>query len=136
MEQRDSPRLARWTGALAILPLAASGNPLSWSGKDFLSLYGILVAGVVALGLVIRHAYWPEEEELTEDLTPEEVACLQGNGKLAIHTALACLMTTNVIQCTPSGSEHHFHISGPLPEQPSELDRCSSRRSAATTMSR
>ncbi len=117
-----SPRLARWTGALAILPLAASGNPLNWSGKDFLSLYGTLVAGVVALGLVIRHAYWPEEEELTEDLTPEEVACLQGNGKLAIHTALARLMTTIVIQCTPSGSEHHFHISGPRPEQPSELE--------------
>ncbi len=115
-------RRMRWAGALAILPLAATGNPLNWSGVEFLGLYAAVLAGVISLGSMIRYAWWPEDEEPTENLTPEEVACLQGNDKLAIHTALARLMTTNVIQCIPFGSEEHFRISGPLPEQPSQLE--------------
>lgn len=137
--QWRSRQAIMWTGAIAITPLAAVWNPLDWRGEDFLALYAGLLGIVAIMGIAVRTILWPDEPEVSGELRYDEVACLQGNSKLAINAAIARLLASNSINSQYVGSSHLFSIAGDLPEDATTLEQAiygSIKARTATTLAR
>ncbi len=134
---RRGHRAIAWTGAIAIVPFAAVWNPFDWNGPLFLSFYAGMFCLVAILGFVIRKMMWPEEPEVSDVLSYDEIACLKGNSKLAINAAIARLMATNTINAQYVGSSHLFNVIGNLPSDATRLEEAiydSIQRRTATTL--
>lgn len=115
-------------GLIAAAPVAAVWNPLDWQGPDFLQFYLLSLIAVAVFGTVFRLLFWPEESSVPNDLSHEEIACLNGNWRLAVNSALARMIAVGSITAAPTASVPRFSYTGHLPSDASRLESaiCSS----------
>jgi uncharacterized protein (TIGR04222 family) len=87
-------RPARWLLTTALVPLMVGvANPFEMQGPEFLALYGILTAMVIAVAIILRR--WLRTDELWTDsnhLAPHEVACLGRGAAGVLQSCLAGLV--------------------------------------------
>lgn len=110
------------TGTIAVVPLAVGLNPFDWRGTEFLVLYAVLLVGVISVSLWCRSYLWPDEPQPEGELTPEEIACVQGNPKLAVNVALAKLIHEGVVTTELENKSYRFHLIGKPPQVSSALE--------------